>query len=146
MSGPRGGGGEESGGGGAVPEEEPTGAVPGEEPAGTGPVPGEEPAGGRDPGLQPERTRLAWRRTTLSCTVAAVLAVKTTLHGGVGTLHLVAAALCLLVWLGFLVVAHCRIRDLALHETSPPAMTRRAAVVAVACSVALAVFAVAMVV
>ncbi|WP_309246927.1 DUF202 domain-containing protein, partial [Streptomyces somaliensis] len=40
-------------------------------------------AGGpRDPGLQPERTRLAWRRTTLSCTVAAVLAARQTVHGG----------------------------------------------------------------
>jgi len=103
------------------------------------------PAAERDPGLQPERTRLAWRRTTLSCTVAAVLAAKTTLQGGADTLHVVGAALCLLVWLGFLAVAHHRIRDLALHEVRPPVMTRRAAVVAVACSVALAVFAAAMV-
>lgn len=36
----------------------------------------------RDPGLQPERTRPAWRRTTLPSTVAAVPAVKAALHGG----------------------------------------------------------------
>ncbi|MEV5612950.1 DUF202 domain-containing protein [Streptomyces sp. NPDC052225] len=101
----------------------------------------------RDPGLQPARTRLAWRRTTLSCTVAAVLAVKAALQSSGGrTLGLVAAALVLLVWLGFLAVAHRRITGLALNEAEPPLMTRRGAATAALCVVAMAVFAAALVV
>ncbi|MEU0063808.1 DUF202 domain-containing protein [Streptomyces albidoflavus] len=44
----------------------------------------------RDPGLQPERTRLAWRRTTLSCTVVAVLAARAALHRSGGAAGLLA--------------------------------------------------------
>ncbi|MFI7387985.1 DUF202 domain-containing protein [Streptomyces sp. NPDC049813] len=100
----------------------------------------------RDPGLQPARTRLAWRRTTLSCTVAAVLAVKTVLHGGTDPLGIVAAALCLAVWLGFLGVAHRRITGLARDEAAPARLSRRAATTAALCTVALAVSAAALVV
>ncbi|MET7763560.1 DUF202 domain-containing protein [Streptomyces sp. NPDC005355] len=93
----------------------------------------------RDPGLQPERTRLAWRRTTLACAVAASLAGRQTLHTvGVGPVSLLALALVVLAWLAFLAVAHRRIR--ALHVPRPPALSPRAAVVSVACVMAVAVF------
>ncbi|MDO0931843.1 DUF202 domain-containing protein [Streptomyces sp. DG2A-72] len=104
-----------------------------------------EPAGGRtrDPGLQPERTRLAWRRTTLSGTVAAVLAVKTALHGGATVTGVLVCALCVALWLGFLLVAHRRIRTLAAAH-APAALSPRQAAAAVLCTVALAVCAAAL--
>ncbi len=99
----------------------------------------------RDPGLQPERTRLAWRRTTLSSTVAAVLAVKTALHGGPSAAGVVACALCCALWLGFLLLAHRRIRTLA-SSAEPAALAPRHATATVLATVALAVCAAALVV
>lgn len=95
-------------------------------------------AADRDPGLQPERTRLAWRRTTLSATVAAVLAVKTALAGGVSVAGVVACALCCGCWLGFLWIAHRRIGGLAA-VSEPRALVPSYAAVAVICTVAMAV-------
>jgi hypothetical protein len=104
------------------------------------------PARERDPGLQPERTRLAWRRTTLASTVAALLATKTALHSGRSVAGVLACALCCALWLGFLAVAHRRIRVLAASGTGgPPALSPRHATAATLCTVALAVCAAALV-
>lgn len=96
----------------------------------------------RDPGLQPERTRLAWRRTTLSATVVALLAVRQGLHGGVTPAGLVAVALSALAWVGFLLVAHRR--TLRMEAARPEPLPPRGALTAALCTVALAVFAAAM--
>lgn len=97
----------------------------------------------RDPGLQPERTRLAWRRTTLTCTVAAVLGARAALRGGASVVAAVACALCLLLWLGFLAVAHRRMT--ALTAARPRPLGRRAAAAAAVCTGALAVCAAALI-
>jgi hypothetical protein len=93
----------------------------------------------RDPGLQPERTRLAWRRTTLTCTVVALLAVRQSLHGGETGAGMLAVALSLLAWLGFLAVAHRRVSAMGPAEPAP--MSPRHALTTAVCTVALAVFA-----
>ncbi|MFF9674145.1 DUF202 domain-containing protein [Streptomyces eurythermus] len=99
---------------------------------------------GRDPGLQPERTRLAWRRTTLSAAVATVLALKAALHGRPSAAGILAGAVCCALWLAFLVVAHSRVRALTTTPR-PPVLAPRQATAAVLCAGALAVCAVVLV-
>lgn len=96
----------------------------------------------RDPGLQPERTRLAWRRTTLSATVVALLAGRQALHSGATPVALVAVALTAVAWLGFLMVAHRRVGRMGVARPEP--LAPRGALAAALFTVAFAVFAVAM--
>lgn len=103
----------------------------------TGPV--------RDPGLQPERTRLAWRRTTLTCTVVAVLAAKQGVEDEVTAGGVLAMGLSALVWVGFLVVANRRIQVMG-GARPPTALSVGGALAAAGCTIALAAFAVAIVV
>ncbi|MFF3564214.1 DUF202 domain-containing protein [Streptomyces sp. NPDC002574] len=89
----------------------------------------------RDPGLQPERTRLAWRRTTLSFAVAALLAGREALLQGVSAVAICAVAVCALVWLAFTAVAQRRIA--VLDDVRPPVLTGPWAAGAVLCVLAL---------
>jgi uncharacterized membrane protein YidH (DUF202 family) len=104
----------------------------------------------RDPGLQPERTRLAWRRTTLAFTVVTALGMRTVVAGlgtggfGADAVRVTGLALAGLLWLGFLLVANRRIRGLAAG-TRPGSLASGTALAAVGCTVALALCAVAIV-
>ncbi|GGX10417.1 hypothetical protein GCM10010383_45710 [Streptomyces lomondensis] len=64
--------------------------------------------------------------------------MKTALHGGVSAPGVVACALCGVLWLGLLNIAHRRIRTLAA-TTAPAAFAPRHAAAAALCTVAMAV-------
>ncbi|WP_314173125.1 DUF202 domain-containing protein [Streptomyces winkii] len=91
-----------------------------------------------DPAAQPERTRFAWRRTTLTFALAVALGVREALYGGggVSATEAAAAAVGVLAWLMFLVLAHRRIT--AMEAARPPEMSRAAVRTAVLCTLAMA--------
>ncbi|WP_037774538.1 DUF202 domain-containing protein [Streptomyces seoulensis] len=72
----------------------------------------------RDAGLQPQRTRLAWRRTTLAGTVTAVLAVRASVRAASPLTGAVLVLLCCVCWLAFLGLAHLRISTLTRHGSA----------------------------
>ena len=82
------------------------------------------------PGLQAERTRLAWRRTTLAGAALVVLALTRTLIGGGQRLDIVATSGLALLWLATLAVAHRRLRALAATPTDPRTVARAPATLA----------------
>lgn len=89
----------------------------------------------RDPGAQPERTGLAWRRTSLTFVVCIGLAVRTLIVEGGGATALLAGACGVLAWLVFLAAAHHRIA--AMRAARPATMSTAAARTAVACTLVM---------
>ncbi|MBE9499337.1 MULTISPECIES: DUF202 domain-containing protein [Streptomyces] len=88
----------------------------------------------RDPGAQPERTWLAWRRTTLTCAVSVALTARVALADPSGP-AVAAACLGALAWVGLLVTAHRRIR--ALSRSRPRTMGAAQTMGALACVLVL---------
>lgn len=91
----------------------------------------------RDTGAQPERTRFAWRRSTLTFAVAVALGVRHALYGsgGVSPTEALAAVAGVLAWLAFLVLAHRRIA--AMEAEHPPPMNNAVVLLAGLCILAL---------
>jgi hypothetical protein len=82
----------------------------------TGPAPARQPP--RDPGRQPERTALSWRRTLLAATVAALLAARMAVTEPT-PVALVAVVAMAVGWLAILVLAVRRMTAMAAAEPGP---------------------------
>lgn len=101
-------------------------------PAGPEP-PAEEPAVGPDSGsASAERTRLAWRRTTLSATAAALLMVRLAARGNGQALAVLAVAATMLGWIAQLWLTHRRIQAMAHREPATAGRTLPAVALLVA--------------
>jgi uncharacterized membrane protein YidH (DUF202 family) len=73
----------------------------------------------RDPGLQPERTRLAWRRTSLSIAVVALLTARLAI--GAGTLGALVAAMAGLGWIAVTAICFRHATDRYVRAAAPSA-------------------------
>lgn len=96
----------------------------------------------RDPAAQPERTRFAWRRTTLTFAVVVVLEIRRVVVEGASAGRYAGLSLALCTWLVFLAAGQRRINQLA--SAAPASMPPGLAVAAGLCVVASALSAAAL--
>jgi uncharacterized protein DUF202 len=73
----------------------------------------------RDPGASADRTRLAWRRTGLSASAVALLAVRPAFAPDAGAAHLLLAAAAMAGWVALVALAYRRARGLAAPLPRP---------------------------
>jgi small-conductance mechanosensitive channel len=92
-------------------------------------------------GASAERTRLSWRRTTLSCTAVLLLTIRLATRDRFTALGAVMAALALIAWLAHLWLTQRRID--AMAERRPAGVGRALPAMAVT-AVAFALFGVAL--
>jgi len=71
-----------------------------------------------DPGGAPERTRLSWRRTSLSATVATILLLRLALEHHSRAVTITVSAFAALAWVTTIVLIQTRVRALPATLTS----------------------------